>query len=134
VLAACFWLYLLNSVLLICHEIDSAYWKEWRMFGPLFGSGSEQRKLALFLVLHVPILLGVQWGLVESWKQSRMGLLFSLGLGTAGVFAFVLHACFLKRGRPEFRAPMSIALLIATLAVSLAQVVLAGVALATITV
>jgi len=23
------WLYLANAVLLITHEIDSAYWKEW---------------------------------------------------------------------------------------------------------
>ena len=26
------WLYLANSVLLINHEIDSAYWKEWDLF------------------------------------------------------------------------------------------------------
>ena len=24
-----FWLYLVNAVILIVHEIDSAYWKEW---------------------------------------------------------------------------------------------------------
>ena len=100
------------------------------MFDWLFGSGSDQRGLALFLALHVPVLLAVQWGLVESWQQSRTGLLFSLGLGGAGILAFVLHACFLKRGRPEFRAAMSVALLIATLIVSLAQVALAGFALA----
>jgi hypothetical protein len=27
-----FWLYLTNAVLLINHEIDSAYWKEWEIF------------------------------------------------------------------------------------------------------
>ena len=26
------WLYLTNAVLLINHEIDSAYWKEWELF------------------------------------------------------------------------------------------------------
>jgi hypothetical protein len=26
------WLYLVNAVLLINHEIDSAYWKEWELF------------------------------------------------------------------------------------------------------
>jgi len=26
------WLYLANAVLLINHEIDSAYWKEWELF------------------------------------------------------------------------------------------------------
>ena len=48
----CFWLYLANSVLLVIHEIDSAYWKEWNLFGRLFGSGSDGRKLGLFLALH----------------------------------------------------------------------------------
>jgi hypothetical protein len=24
-----FWIYLINAILLINHEIDSAYWKEW---------------------------------------------------------------------------------------------------------
>jgi len=28
-----FWIYLTNSVLLINQEIDSAYWKEWKLFG-----------------------------------------------------------------------------------------------------
>ncbi|MHA1463081.1 MAG: DUF6713 family protein, partial [Candidatus Heimdallarchaeota archaeon] len=27
-----FWLYMVNAVLLILHEIDSAYWKEWELF------------------------------------------------------------------------------------------------------
>jgi hypothetical protein len=31
---ALFWLYLTNAVLLINHEIDSAYWKEWELFHP----------------------------------------------------------------------------------------------------
>jgi hypothetical protein len=29
---ALFWCYLINSVLLITHEIESAYWKEWELF------------------------------------------------------------------------------------------------------
>ena len=27
------WLYLLNAAVLITHEIDSAYWHEWDLFG-----------------------------------------------------------------------------------------------------
>ncbi len=26
-----FWLYLTNAAILICHEIDSAYWREWEL-------------------------------------------------------------------------------------------------------
>ena len=34
------WLYLADAVLLITHEIDSAYWKEWNLFYgllPIYG-------------------------------------------------------------------------------------------------
>jgi hypothetical protein len=122
----CFWLYLANSVVLICHEIDSAYWKEWRLFGHFFGSGSDERCLGLFLALHVPMLLTVQWGLVETWRHSFAGLVLSLVLGGAGIFAFSIHAYFLKTGRPEFRVPMSMALLTTTLIVSLGQIAAAA--------
>lgn len=44
-----FWLYLTNSVLLIVHEMDSVYWKEWDLFG--LGGG-----VSGFLVLHFPLL------------------------------------------------------------------------------
>ena len=126
----CFWLYLANSVLLIIHEIDSAYWKEWNLFGRLFGSGPDGRKLGLFLALHVPMLLLVQWGLVETFRGSFRGLVLSLALGGAGVFAFAVHTYFLKKGRPEFKAPVSIALLVVMLPVSLAQIAAAAWALA----
>ena len=44
------WLYLVNAVLLINHEIDSAYWKEWQLFklpGDITG----------FLLIHFPLLI-----------------------------------------------------------------------------
>jgi hypothetical protein len=31
-LDALFWFYFMNAILLIVHEIDSAYWKEWELF------------------------------------------------------------------------------------------------------
>jgi len=43
-----FWLYLINAILLINHEIDSAFWKEWELFKLLGGIGG-------FLILHFPI-------------------------------------------------------------------------------
>ena len=52
-----FWFYLTNAVLLILHEIDSAYWKEWELFRLPGG-------VAGFLLVHVPILYLVLYGLV----------------------------------------------------------------------
>lgn len=109
-----FWLYLSNSVLLINHEIDSAYWKEWELFklpGGITG----------FLLIHFPLLLFVLYGLVLVARSSSSGLIFSLILCFSGIFAFSIHTYFLKKGRNEFDKPISKFILIATLIVSIIQ-------------
>jgi hypothetical protein len=108
------WLYLANSVLLINHEIDSAYWKEWELFklpGGLTG----------FLLLHFPILLLILLGLILVYRHSSWGLIFSFVLCFGGLFAFGVHAYFLRKGRAEFNKPMSKFILVTILLVSLAQ-------------
>ena len=111
---ALLWVYLVNATLLITHEIDSAYWREWELFRMPGGIG-------LFLGLHLPLVLAVLYGLVLVATRSAMGLYFSLGLSLCGVGAFVIHVTFIKKGRPEFKTPMSLAILIATLLTSLVQ-------------
>lgn len=113
---ALFWLYVVNAVLLIDHEIDSAYWKEWDLFGLKGGIGG-------FLLLHLPLLGAVLYGLVLVERRMVAGLILSLLLGVGGLFAFGIHTYFLRRGRAEFRAPISQSILYATLLVSLAQAV-----------
>ena len=109
-----FWLYLSNSVLLINHEIDSAYWKEWELFklpGGITG----------FLLIHFPLLFFVLYGLVLVAGSSSSGLIFSLILCLSGIFAFSIHTYFLKKGRNEFDKPISKFILTATLIVSIVQ-------------
>ena len=111
-----FWLYLTNAVLLINHEIDSAYWKEWEIFklpGGITG----------FLLLHFPLLFFVLYGLVLIVRQSFWGLIFSIILCLGGIFAFVIHTYFLKQGRKEFDKPLSRLILVLTLLVSIAQMI-----------
>lgn len=108
------WIYLANATLLIVHEIDSAYWKEWELFRLRGG-------IAGFLLLHVPLVAAVLVGLLWVHEQTMAGLIFSAFLGFGGVFAFGIHAHFLRQGRPEFRSPASIGILIGTLALSLVQ-------------
>ena len=111
-----FWLYLLNSVLLINHEIDSAYWKEWELFkipGGITG----------FLLIHFPLLFFVLYGLVLVSRNSTVGLIFSLILSLGGIFAFGIHTYFMKKGRNEFNKPLSKLILALTLIVSVVQVV-----------
>ena len=108
------WLYLANSVLLINHEIDSAYWKEWELF-KLPGS------LTGFLLLHFPLLFLILSGLILVYRHSIWGLIFSFALCFGGLFAFTVHAYFLRKGRAEFNKPISKFILVAILLVSLVQ-------------
>ena len=111
---ALFWIYLINAVLLINHEIDSAYWKEWELFrlpGGITG----------FLLVHFPLLLLVLYGLVLVYQATFAGFIVSLVLSLGGLFAFGIHTYFINRGRDEFTAPISRIILIATLIVSLIQ-------------
>lgn len=112
-----FWFYLTNLILLIVHEIDSAYWQEWNLFklpGEITG----------FLLMHIPILFLVLYGLVVVFQQVPSGLLFSFFLSASGILAFILHIIFLTKGRKEFKIPVSIILLIMILIVSLSQLIL----------
>jgi hypothetical protein len=109
-----FWIYLANAVLLIIHEIDSAYWKEWELFrlpGGITG----------FLLLHFPVVFLVLYGLVLVYAQTAAGLILSLALSFGGLFAFSIHTYFMRKGRHEFAIRISQFILVATLVVSLAQ-------------
>jgi hypothetical protein len=108
------WLYLANSVLLINHEIDSAYWKEWELFKLPGG-------ITVFLLLHFPLLLFILWGLTLISRQSPSGNIFSLILSLGGIFAFAIHTYFLRKGRKEFNQSISKCILLAILLVSMIQ-------------
>jgi Family of unknown function (DUF6713) len=108
------WLYLANSVLLINHEIDSAYWREWRLFNLPGGSRG-------FLLLHFPLLFLILLGLILVYRHSWWGLVFSSVLSFGGLFTFAIHTYFLGKGRAEFNRPISKFILVAILLVSLVQ-------------
>ena len=116
-LDAMFWFYFMNAVLLIVHEIDSAYWKEWELFklpGEITG----------FLVIHFPLIGAILFGLIAITQWYVVGIVFSFILCVGGLFAFTIHTYFLKKGKEEFNSPISIAILIATLVVSIIQLAL----------
>ena len=112
-----FWIYLLNSILLINHEIDSAYWKEWNLFHLPGGIGA-------FLLLHFPLLFVVLFGLVEIKQVQTTGLIISFLLGAGGIFAFTIHRYFIRKGHQEFRTAISQFILYSTLIVSTIQLIL----------
>lgn len=111
---ALFWLYLINAVILIVHEIDSAYWKEWQMFRLPGG-------VTAFLLLHIPLIALVLYGLVLVDRSTAAGHTLSLALSLAGIFAFSIHTYFSHQGRVEFRTPVSQTILWTTLHLSVVQ-------------
>jgi len=90
-----FGLYLANLSLLILHEMDSAYWKEWELFRLPGGLGG-------FLWIHLPLWPAGLYGLVLVDRGAAAGLVFSLIISASGVFAFAIHHFFLAKGRPGF--------------------------------
>jgi len=112
-----FWLYFINSIVLIIHEIDSAYRKEWELFKIKGG-------IASFLVVHLPLLVIVLYGLIEVYAETGIGLIFSLILCFGGFFTFSIHIYFLRKGREEFKSKISKFILFNLLFISLVQFVI----------
>lgn len=108
------WLYAANTILIIVHEVDSAYWREWSLLGLPGG-------IQFFLLLHLPILAIVMWGFrqVVLWRRGAKAL--SYLLAGAGITAFTIHMTLMARGYPEFRLPVSQGILWSTFLVSLVQ-------------
>jgi hypothetical protein len=108
-------LYGLNAVLLVVHEIDSAYWHEWNLFHLPGG-------IQFFLLLHLPLLALVLWGFRQTVLWARGARVAGYLLAAAGIFAFSVHTAFITAGAPGFRLPVSQIVLWSTLVVSLAEV------------
>ena len=113
------WIYLINSVILIIHEIDSAYWQEWKLFCP-----DEKVNIKGFLIVHFPVLFAVLLGIILIDKEMIAGYIISLLVAAGGIFAFFFHFYHLRKGRHEFNNWLSKLILLLTLPVSLFQMVL----------
>jgi hypothetical protein len=112
--AVLLWIYLVNAVLLIVHEIDSAFWKEWEFFRIPGGISS-------FLVIHLFLVLLILFGIILVYQQTLTGLIISLLMSLGGIFAFSIHTYFIRKGRSEFNTPVSQVILIAALIASIVQ-------------
>jgi uncharacterized membrane protein len=114
-----FWIYLINAVILINHEIDSAYWQEWRLINP-----NDRNGINGFLILHLPMIFAILLGLVFVYEGKSAGLIMSLILSAGGIFAFFFHFYHLYKGRPEFNTILSKGLIVSTFIISIVQIFL----------
>jgi hypothetical protein len=110
------WLYLANAAVLITHEIDSAFWREWEL---LHLPGGIQGFLLLNLALVLIILYGLRALILQTPASQVLAWLLTVG----GLFATTLHGLFLWIGDPSFRNATSIGLLALTFALSLSMAV-----------
>ena len=112
------WVYILNSTLLIVHEIDSAYWKEWELF-------RLPGEIAGFLAIHLLLVGLIMYGLIEVFLGSSIGYYINGIVALSGVFAFSIHTYFIRQGNQQFKTTASQMLLYAILASSIMQLYLA---------
>jgi hypothetical protein len=82
--------FIINATLLILHEIESAYWKEWEIL-------KLPGRITGFILLHIPILLLMFYGLIEVVKQSAAGYIFCLIFGLGGLLPFAVHSLLAKK-------------------------------------
>jgi len=107
--------YLANALVLLAHQIDAAFWKEWTLFGLPGG-------IQLFVILNLPIIALALWGQRALALGQSSGTVLSWLLVAGGLFAAGFHSLHLLQGDEAFRLPVSLALLAATGGLSLAQV------------
>lgn len=83
-------LYILNATLLLLHEIESAHEREWEILklpGGITG----------FLIIHIPIIVFLFYGLTEIEKGTTLGAVFGIIAGTGGIIPFIVHKVAVKR-------------------------------------
>lgn len=114
-----FWIYIVNATILINHEIDSAYWQEWKLLNP-----NNKNGIGGFLILHFPMILLILLGLVLLYDQKLSGYVISLILSAGGVFAFFFHFYHLRKGKPEFNTILSKSIIVGTFIISVIQTIL----------
>ena len=84
-------LYLLGAALLFTHEVDSAYWEEWELFGIPGG-------IQVFLPLNFLLFLVFLFGFGQLLRGARSGYALSFLLAASGIFAFSIHGYFMLMG------------------------------------
>ncbi|HLA31945.1 MAG TPA: DUF6713 family protein [Pseudomonas sp.] len=106
--------YFSTLCLLVLHQIDAAYWREWEMFHL---PGGIQGYLA-FNLLAIPILL---LGYTQVVLGGDKAILFARLCAALGALTFLIHAGFALAGFSQFHLPLSMALIVLCLTSALWQ-------------
>lgn len=83
-------IYIINASLLLLHEIESAYVKEWEIL-------KLPGRITGFLLLHIPIIIILFWGAIEIEKQTLPGAIIAMIAGAGGLIPFIIHKVIAKK-------------------------------------
>ncbi len=82
--------YILNATLLILHEIESGYEKEWEIL-------KLPGKLTGFLLLHIPALFIFFYGFYGIIQYPQARTVISVLAGSAGFIPFLVHKVIVNK-------------------------------------
>ncbi len=82
--------YILNATLILLHEIESAYEKEWELL-------KLPGRITGFIIMHIPIILILFYGLVALERQVLHGYLIAIISGAGGLLPFLVHKILFRR-------------------------------------
>ena len=95
--------YILNVTILILHEIESGYEKEWEIL-------KLPVKLTGFILLHIPILFLFFYGLYFILLYPQTSAIISILSGCIGLIPFFVHKV-IKNKKEHFNKTISNALI-----------------------
>lgn len=107
----------LNLSLVMAHQADAAYWKEWEMFGLLGG-------IQMFTIFNFAAFMFLLWLFIAVITRQRKGLLSSLTISILSGVILPIHAMFAFAGFTQFHLPISIVVIVFTFVVSIWQAIL----------
>ena len=97
-------LYILNLTLLLIHEIESAYEKEWEIL-------KLPGRITGFLIIHIPVIIFLLHGMIEISSSTEYGLICGVITGFLGFLPFAVHKILVKR-KDKFNRMFSNAVII----------------------
>ena len=106
-----------NLTLLLAHQIDAAWWREWEMFALPGG-------IQLFVFLNTLIVYPLLHGYARIRARGPGWVGWSYALAALVGCVLPIHAGFALAGLSQFHLPLSIALIVACGAGALAQALL----------
>lgn len=107
----------LNLSLVMAHQADAAYWREWEMFGLPGG-------IQVFTLFNLIAFMLLLWLFAALVSRQRTGLRASFLIAALSGIVLPIHAAFAFAGFTQFHLPVSIAVIVGTFVVSIWQAIL----------